>query len=147
MKGAPLAAAASIWMGSASINSDTWAPTAARRVTASVTLSSWPATSRPPSVVTSVRFSGTRQTKWGLMRQAMPIISSVTAISRFILVWIVWRRISTSRSVMWRRSSRRCTVMPSAPACSATKAACTGSGYWVPRALRRVAIWSMFTPR
>ena len=32
-------------------------------------------------MVTSVRFSGTRQTtNWGLMRQAMPIISSVTAI-------------------------------------------------------------------
>ena len=38
------------------------------------------------------------------------------------------RRTSTSRSWMWRRSSRRWTVMPSAPARSAMSAASTGSG-------------------
>ena len=39
------------------------------------------------------------------------------------------RRISvTSRSWMWRRSSRRCSVMLSAPDCSASSAACIGIG-------------------
>src|SRR5690348_17556722 len=37
--------------------------------------------------------------------------------------------------------------MESAPAPSARRAASTGSGYLVPRAWRRVATWSMFTPR
>ena len=63
------------------------------------------------------------QQKCGLVSQAIVSISSVTAISRFMRVCSVWRRIRTSRSVIWRRSSRRCTVMPSAPACSAMKAA------------------------
>ena len=52
-----------------------------------------------------------------------------------------------SPSVMWRRSSRRCAVMPSAPAFSASSAARTGSGSPPPRAFRTVATWSMLTPR
>src|SRR5436305_11917453 len=48
---------------------------------------------------------------------------------------------------MWRRSSRRCTVMPSAPPSSASTAAATGSGSAARRACRTVATWSMFTPK
>lgn len=40
----------------------------------------------------------------------------------------------TSRSRMWRRSSRRCTTMPSAPANSHSEAASTGSGSTPPEA-------------
>src|SRR5215472_1863793 len=47
---------------------------------------------------------------------------------------------------MWRRSSRRCTVIPSAPPKCASTAAHTGSGSYVRRAWRSVATWSMFTP-
>ena len=46
-------------------------------------------------------------------------------------------RMSSSR--IWRRSSRRCAVMPSAPASIASSAARTGSGTAPPRALRTVA--------
>jgi hypothetical protein len=44
-----------------------------------------------------------------------------------------------SSSRIWRRSSRRCAVMPSAPAAMASLAARTGSGWRPPRALRIVA--------
>ncbi len=47
------------------------------------------------------------------------------------------RAMSSSR--IWRRSSRRCAVIPSAPAASASLAARTGSGTAPPRALRTVA--------
>ena len=87
-----------------------------------------PATSRPPSVVTSVRFSGTRHTSCGRTWRAIAIISSVAAISRFMRVCSVARKRCTSWSWMWRRSSRRCSVMLSAPDCSATSAACSGIG-------------------
>ena len=44
----------------------------------------WPlTTSRPPSVVTSSRRSGTRQAACGRWARAMASISGVTAISRF----------------------------------------------------------------
>src|SRR5262249_57164834 len=43
--------------------------------------------------------------------------------------------------------SRRCAVMPSAPASIAIFAARTGSGCAPPRALRMVATWSTLTPR
>ncbi len=105
-----------------------------------------PATSSPPSVVTSVRFSGTRQTSAGCTSSAIAIISAVAAISRFMRVCRAVRIARTSRSWMWRRSSRRCSVMLSAPHCSATSAACSGSGERPPRACRTVATWSMFTP-
>ena len=42
-----------------------------------------PAISKPPSVVNSSRFSGTKQQAKGFTFKAMPIISSVTAISIF----------------------------------------------------------------
>src|SRR5262245_48130125 len=48
---------------------------------------------------------------------------------------------------MCRRSSRKWTVMPSAPPSRASTAAATGSGSSARRACRTVATWSMFTPR
>ena len=101
---------------------------------------SWPPmTSRPPSVVRSVRFSGTRQQACGRMRSAMSSICSVAAISKLSGLAIAAFRRRMSSSWMWRRSSRRCAVMPSAPASMATSAARTGSGSAPPRALRTVA--------
>src|SRR5262245_65501701 len=47
---------------------------------------------------------------------------------------------------MCRRSPRRCTVIPSAPASSARTAAATGSGSRPRRASRIVAMWSTLTP-
>ena len=66
-------------------------------------------------------------------------ISSVAAISKFsgLSISALSRAMSSSR--MWRRSSRRCAVMPSAPASIASFAARTGSGCTPPRALRMVA--------
>ena len=84
--GAPAWAAAAICAGSGSMNSDTRMPDSASRPTASVTAASAPATSRPPSVVSSVRFSGTRQTSLGLTAQAISSISAVIAHSRFMRV-------------------------------------------------------------
>jgi hypothetical protein len=40
---------------------------------------------------------------------------------------------------MWRRSSRKCAVMPSPPTAATISAARTGSGWSPPRALRIVA--------
>ena len=67
-------------------------------------------TSSPPSVVTSCRRSGTRQTISGFSFNAMATISGALAISRFSRVWIFSRNAHTSRSWMCRRSSRKCTV-------------------------------------
>src|SRR5688572_22785813 len=50
---------------------------------------------------------------------------------------------STSASWMWRLSSRRCAVIPWAPAASHAAAASTGSGSNPRRACRRVATWSI----
>ena len=86
------------------------------------------ATVSPPSVVRSSRFSGTRVQKSGFTSRAIRSISSVAAISRFSTPVTVSRSTRTSRSWMWRRSSRRCTVMPCAPASSHSVAAATGSG-------------------
>ena len=74
---------------------------------AAFTSSKRPATSRPPSVVTSSRFSGTRQTSCGLTSHAMSSISCVTAHSRFMRVFRSGRSVRTSASTIWRRSSRR----------------------------------------
>ncbi|CFM96682.1 Uncharacterised protein [Bordetella pertussis] len=68
------------------MNSDTRMPASASNCTASVTAACAPATSRPPSVVNSVRFSGTRHTSLGLTAQAISSISGVTAHSRFMRV-------------------------------------------------------------
>ncbi|KAG1431403.1 hypothetical protein G6F57_022927 [Rhizopus arrhizus] len=61
-------------------------PASASNPTASDTGPIAPATSRPPSVVSSVRFSGTRQTSLGLTAQAISSISAVIAHSRFMRV-------------------------------------------------------------
>ena len=105
------------------------------------------ATSKPPSVVTSSRFSGTRQHAFGCTRSAMAIISSLAAISKFSGASIdsFNRKISASR--IWRRSSRRCAVIPCAPAAMAVCAPITGSGCQPPRAFRTVAMWSILTPK
>jgi len=58
----------------------------------------------------------------------MVSISSVGAISRLSRVLMVFASVMTSWSWMWRLSSRKWTVMPSAPAFSAILAASIGSG-------------------
>ena len=87
----------------------------------------------------SSRFSGTSVAWSGFTSQAIARISGSQAISRLSLTVTVWRRIRRSRSEMWRRSSRRWRVMPSAPPISASAAAQTGSGSLVRRACRTVA--------
>jgi Amt family ammonium transporter len=67
------------------------------------------------------------------------LIAGAIAASRFNFTWTVRRSTSTSRSWMCRRSSRRCTVIASAPPSSASAAAQTGSGSTVRRAWRIVA--------
>jgi hypothetical protein len=119
---APLLAQASSWAASASTNRLTAMPAACSRPTSALRPSCWPATSSPPSVVTSSRFSGTRVTMSGRMRRAIASIAGVAAISRLRRLRTVARSSSTSRSWMWRRSSRKCTVMPSAPPNSASRA-------------------------
>ncbi len=112
------AAAASICRGSAAMNSDTRMPAAAQSARRPArACSCWPATSSPPSVVRSSRRSGTRQAACGrgLERDARPS-PSVAAISRLSGLAISALRRAMSSSRMWRRSSRRCAVMPSAPA-------------------------------
>ena len=71
-------------------------------------------TSRPPSVVRSVRFSGTRHAACGFTSSAMSSIRSVAAISKFSGFDIAAFRRRMSSSRIWRRSSRRCAVTPSA---------------------------------
>src|SRR5262245_32576371 len=133
--------------GSGSINKDTRTPV---RFSSSTKCRRWfspRTTSRPPSVVFSSRFSGTRQQACGTCRRAIASISSVAAISKLSgRVSSLFSR-AMSASEMWRRSSRRCAVMPSAPASTARCAARSGSGWRPPRALRMVATWSMLTPR
>ena len=126
--GTPAAAAASICAGSGSMNNDTRMPRAARRAQRCTSAGPASITFRPPSVVSSARRSGTRQQSAGASAQASSIIGSVAAISRFMRVASSGTSARTSRSWMWRRSSRRCSVMLSAPACSASSAAYTGSG-------------------
>ena len=126
--GAPAAALASICRGSASMNSETRHYAAARRAQASRSRAGWPATSRPPSVVSSWRRSGTRQTSAG----ASPRCDAEHLVGDRGLE--VQRHAdrglgrATSSSRTWRRSSRRWKVMMSAPASSASSAACSGSG-------------------
>jgi len=77
----------------------------------------------PPSVVISSRLSGTRQTSSGLNLSACLVIPAVAAISRLRGIEMARERRRTSVSWIWRRSSRRWTVMAWAPACSAMRAA------------------------
>ena len=125
--------------GSAAMNSDTRMPAARSAAIRGPSSARWPAASRPPSVVRSARRSGTRQAACGRVRTAISIISGVAAISRLSGLSMPALRRAISSSLMWRRSSRRCAVMPSAPASIASLAARTGSGCRPPRALRMVA--------
>ena len=98
-------------------------------------------------MVRSVRFSGTRQQACGFVFSAIASISGVAAISRLsgTVKFAASRAISSS--LICRRSSRKCAVMLSAPASTATIAARSGSGCRPPRAFRSVATWSMLMPR
>ena len=116
---APSAAAASSWRGSGLTNSETRMPAAPSRAMSGRSVLSWPAASSPPSVVTSCRRSGTMQHACGRSRQAIATIS-VGRRQLHIERCRSARSRSMSSSRMWRRSSRRCAVMPSAPASSAT---------------------------
>ena len=69
--GAPSSAAISICAGAAPMNSETRMPACLSSCTTGRELARCRTTSRPPSVVRSVRFSGTRQTACGLVLSAM----------------------------------------------------------------------------
>ena len=136
---APIAAEARSCTGSGSTNIETRIPAAFNRPTIPRSATSCPTTSRPPSVVTSVRFSGTMQHACGRTASAISTISSVAAISKLSGLSIPAFMAGTSASRICRRSSRKWIVIPSAPAAIASSAAATGSGYASPRALRSVA--------
>ena len=144
-------AAASIWAGSGSMNRDTRMPasvscatTGAIRVVAADHVQpalggDAPRAARAPGR----RRAGGGAGRWPASPGSPPSPGSAAAPrSRSRSV-----RLSMSASEMWRRSSRRWAVMPSAPAASASRAARTGSGWTPPRAFRTVATWSMLTPR
>src|SRR5664279_3459148 len=145
--GAPNSAAASICAGAAPMNSETRMPACLSACTTGASCVRCLMASSPPSVVRSVRFSGTRQTACGCTLSAIAVISSVAAISKLSGLSISAFRRAMSSSRMWRRSSRKCAVMPSQPAAIASLAARTGSGWRPPRALRMVATWSTLMPR
>src|SRR5947209_7972810 len=147
MTGARNLAAISICCGSAEMNSDTRMPASFSRAMNGASALCWPTTSSPPSVVSSSRRSGTRHTAWGFVASDIRSMSSVAAISKFSGFEISAFRRAISSSRMCRRSSRKCAVMPSAPASIATSAARTGSGRIPALALRSVATWSTLTPR
>jgi hypothetical protein len=79
------------------------------------------------------------QAAWGRSFAAISTISRIAAISRLSGLSMRAFNRTTSSSRIWRRSSRKCAVMPSAPAAMAISAAWTGSGWRPPRALRTVA--------
>ena len=147
---APDLAAASTCLASGLINRLTSISALFMRLQTLMIARNWPATSSPPSVVTSSRFSGTRQTMPGCSLSANRTIFGAMDISKFRRVLTSLRSDFTSASRMCRRSSRRCAVMPCAPAASQVSAASTGLGspFLIPRyrASRRVATWSIFTP-
>jgi hypothetical protein len=92
--------AASTWASSASMNTETTIPASASRFTALRIFFSCETMSRPPSVVTSCRPSGTSIAISGLMREAIATISSVAAISRLRRIWVSSRSRRTSSSWM-----------------------------------------------
>ena len=119
------------------MNSDTRTPASFNRAMNGCSALCCPTTSRPPSVVSSSRRSGTRHTACGLVASAIRSMSAVAAISKFSGFEISAFSRAMSSSRMWRRSSRKCAVMPSAPASIAASAARTGSGRSPARALRK----------
>ena len=121
------------------MNKETLQPDSLNGLINSLNLFSSFKTSKPPSVVRSSLFSGTRHTAWGLCLSAIFCISSVAAISKFNGMFKAAINPSISSSRIWRRSSLRCAVMPSAPSFWARIAASTGSGYILPLAFRIVA--------
>ena len=107
--------AASICRRSAAMKSETRQPASRSGAMKCASRFSSCATSSPPSVVRSSRRSGTMQTACGRWRSAIACISSVAAISRFSGSVSSAISAAMSASVMCRRSSRRCAVIPSAP--------------------------------
>jgi len=113
---------------------------ASKGFTNSIALSSCPSTSKPPSVVNSCLFSGTRQTACGLIRSAISCISSVIAISKFRRVLGSILIASTSASLICRLSSLRCVVIEATPHSLQILAAVSTSGSIPPLAFLNVAI-------
>jgi hypothetical protein len=132
---------------SGSMNRLVRTPARFNRASPSRSFAGFLATSSPPSVVTSSRRSGTSVIWYGFTRSAMVSISSVSAISRLNTVRTELAILMMSSSCICRRSSRKCAVIPSAPASSQSAAAATGSGSSVRRAWRSVATWSTFMYR
>ena len=100
---------------SGSMNSDTRIPAAPSRATIGASRSCCPTTSSPPSVVSSSRLSGTMQTACGRGAARSPHLGG----RRHLEVERdrqLGRQPRDVASGIWRRSSRRCAVMPSAPA-------------------------------
>ena len=125
---APMAAEASTCAGSGSMNMLTLLPLACRAVTMGRNSSILPATSKPPSVVISSRRSGTKHTKSGFRLSANSSMEAVAPISKFSGKGISARTARASASCMWRRSSRTCRVMESAPPSIAARAASSTEG-------------------
>src|ERR1700736_741667 len=87
MASAPSSTQASICSEAGSMNMLTRMPPACNRSTVARKVSTLRATSRPPSVVTSLRFSGTRQTSSGKTCNAVSRMSGVFPISRLSFVY------------------------------------------------------------
>ena len=85
-------------------------------------------TSRPPSVVLSSLFSGTKQTALGMSSVAIFCISSVAAISKLTGRWDSLVILLTSESIMCLLSSLRWTVTPSTSNFSRSFTIFRGSG-------------------
>ena len=81
---APISAEARTCSASGSMNKLTRVPFASKARTVGSSETRSPATSSPPSVVTSSRCSGTRQTNAGFTSKAIDTISGVFPISKFI---------------------------------------------------------------
>ena len=133
--------------GSGSMNSDTRMPASFSASTHGADGSAPRTTSSPPSVVRSSRFSGTRQQACGTCLQGDGSISLGRGHLEVERAGQLALSRAMSSSEMWRRSSRRCAVMPSAPASTARQRGAQRVGMRPPRALRMVATWSMLTPR
>ena len=70
---------------------------------------------RPPSVVISILFSGTKQTKFGLFFKAIFNIDPFAAISKFNGIFLLFAILYKSLSLICRLSSLKCIVTESAP--------------------------------
>ena len=83
---------------------------------------------KPPSVVISFLFSGTKQIKFGLFFNAIAKISLFNDISRFVKIFLFLQILTTSLSFICLLSSLKCMVTESAPHFITYLAANKGSG-------------------